>query len=169
MLPRVMRLRPTLAAGLAAALMAGCGEKPESKGEQLTVIAGPITAFQEDIGPPGSSPGETRAFTAQLEDESGRPLGRMDGSVVITDRVTRGRDVREYRMGNVQYQLKDGSLILGGVFVATPRGTVPVREGVRRPVVGGTGAYRAAMGEVTQTPLPAGRQKAVFDITVPKR
>jgi hypothetical protein len=65
--------------------------------------------------------------------------------------------------------LRDGSLLLGGVFVSTPRSGVPAREGVRRPVIGGTGAYRGAMGEVTQTPLPDDRQKAVFDITVPKR
>jgi hypothetical protein len=67
------------------------------------VLAGPVEAVQEDTGRAGPSPGETRSFTADLEDESGRPTGRMDGSVVLTDQVGRGRAVREYRVGNVQY------------------------------------------------------------------
>jgi hypothetical protein len=165
-----MRTSTSLALLAAATLASACGEDssaPQTK--KITVLAGPVEAVQEDTGPSGPSPGETRSFTAELEDESGRPMGRMDGSVVLTDRVRRGGEVREHRVGDVQYTLRDGSLLLGGVYVSTPRSGVPAREGVRRPVVGGTGAYKGAMGEVTQTPLPDDRQKAVFEITVPKR
>lgn len=113
--------------------MSACGESsgpPQTR--QLTLITAPIEAFQTDVGTSGPSRADTRAFTARLEDESGRPAGRLDGSVVITDREGRGREVREYRVGHVQYTLRDGTLAIGGVFVSTPNGSVPVRGGIRR-------------------------------------
>ena len=48
--------------------------------------------------------------------------------------------------------------------MARPEKVAPVAEGVRRPIIGGTGAYRGARGEAFQTPLPGDRVKGVREL-----
>jgi hypothetical protein len=48
--------------------------------------------------------------------------------------------------------------------VAPPGRVAPVKEGVRRPITGGTGAYRGARGEAFQTPLPGDRVKTALEV-----
>ncbi len=161
---------PSSALALGVAFLAGCGGgAAKSQTKRITLFTGPIKVFQSDVGPRGSSRGDVRTFTRSLRTESGRPAGRLDGTTAITDEVRRGGKVREYRVGTVHYTLTGGTVAIGGVYVSTPNSSVPVSEGARRPILGGTGVYRGAKGEVVQTPLPGGRTKDVLDIDLPPR
>lgn len=167
-MPRWLSLTGSIAAALT--LLAGCGGGSEgSQKRKLVLIGGPIKVFQSDVGARGPSRGDTRTFSRPLETQSGQPAGRLDGTVAITDQVRRGGTVREYRVGTVHFTLKDGTIVIGGVYVSTPNSPVPAPEGARRPILGGTGAYRGARGEILQTPLPGRREKEAFDIDLPRR
>src|SRR6476619_3758828 len=102
----------TAVATLLATVTAGCGEKHDTT--HLTLIAPSIKVVQTDEGRPGPSPGDARAFSLPLLTEAGKPAGRLDGVVVISDQVRRGRTVREYRVGTVQLSLAGGNLVATG-------------------------------------------------------
>lgn len=162
------RFSAAAALAVLAATAAACGgEKTETM--HLVLIAPSIKVIQTDVGRPGPSPGDVRTFSLPLQTESGKPAGRLDGTTSITDQVTRGRQVREYRVGTVQLSLTDGNIVASGVYTSAPRQWTPSPGGTHRPIVGGTGRYRGARGELTQTPLPGNRIKNVLDIEVPAR
>ena len=156
---------------LPALLLAGCGDKDEDQEEEsvrLTVIGGPLTEAQTELGAPGSSVGELRTFTRQLTTESGEPAGEVEGTAVISQRRGRGQQLEEHRTSTVQLSLNDGDLVLAGVWVPRPSDpTVPHPRGVRLAIVGGTGEYRGARGETVQTPLSGGRLEIEADFQVP--
>ena len=142
----------TLTAGAAAlAFAAGCGGE-ETEEHDLTFTTDAIEVEAIDEGDRGSSRGDLRAFTQELYEEgSDEPVGRLDGTVAITD-VTdlEGTEV-EYRMGSIQYTLDDGTIVATGNYIAEPGEAVPYEGGVERAIVGGTGDYEGASGVTTQT------------------
>lgn len=94
-------------------------------------------------------------------------MGRIEGSSTIVDqRVVRG-ERREFRTGDVQYTLRDGTIVIDGMYVARPGRATSIESGVRRPIIGGTGRYRGARGRVTQTPLPDDQIKSMIEIRKP--
>ena len=156
---------------LPALLLAGCGDKDENQEEErveLTLIGGPVTEAQTDVGAPGSSVGELRTFTRELTTESGEPAGEVEGTAVISQRRGSGQQLEEHRTSTVQLTLDEGDLVLAGVWVPRPTGpAVPHPRGVRLAIVGGTGEYRGARGETVQTPLSGGRLEIEADFHVP--
>lgn len=163
------------AACLLAALATGCGESapqgkpresaPQGKPERLTLLTKGKGIVTDDVGARGSSPGDRRTFSlAVVPEGSDRPAGRIEGTSTIVDqRVVRG-ERREFRTGDVQYTLRDGTIVIGGMYVARPGRAAPIGGGVRRPIIGGTGRYRGARGQVTQTPLPDDQIKSVIEV-----
>ena len=148
-------------AGICVALVAGCGDSDEDSDSQQLTLTGPsIDVAFSDLGKKGSDPGDLRAFSQELYDESSEegdePAGRLDGTVAITDLATiDGADV-EYRSGGIQFTLDDGNIVAVGNYIAEPEEAVPAEGGVVRAIVGGTGAYRGASGEVTATSVGDG-------------
>jgi hypothetical protein len=155
-----------VAGALSLTALGACGN--DEKTMHMTLISSATKVVQSDSGRRGPSPADVRALSQPLETQSGRPAGRLDGTVIISDQVRQGSELREFRVGTIQLTLERGNLVAAGVYVSTPRAIVPARGGTKRPIIGGTGVYRGARGELTQTALPGGRIKNVIDIEVPK-
>ena len=94
-----------------------------------------------------------RVLTRQaLFAEDGSPVGRL-----FTDcaNVGRGAEVFDASLQCVStYRFEDGEVVSAGVAVLSAARTV------RFPIVGGSGAYRGAHGEVTSGNPPKGYQGA---------
>ncbi|HUQ64278.1 MAG TPA: hypothetical protein VM121_11035 [Acidimicrobiales bacterium] len=149
-------------------LVAACSSDSNGyKKIQITVISEPSAPNVVDNPPSGPSQGDSYAFMQQLVDEAGKPAGRIEGFSVTTDVGSRGGQDAEYRQSVTQFTLDNGTILVSGVYFVEPRGGAPITEGVRRPVVGGTGAYLGARGQVFQTPLSEGRFKNVIEIEIP--
>jgi hypothetical protein len=163
--------RGVCTAGIALALAlfgAGCGGEA-TEPTLMTLIADQIRVKPTDNPPRGLSPGDARTFTMRLSTTSGRPVGRLEGHVIITDHVRQAGQLREYRMGTVQISLRRGTLVASGLYVAEPGAALPASGGSRRPIIGGTDAYRGARGQLTQTALPGNRMKNVIAFETPRR
>src|SRR5829696_8575782 len=156
--------RPVLSTAVVCTFLAaaGCGEGGGPKTDRLTLVqSGPATV----TAPSGPRRGDPRSFSMPVAEEgSGDLRGRLDGTVTLVDqRVERG-ERRDFRLGQVHFALTNGTLTVGGMYVAPPGRVAPVKEGVRRPITGGTGAYRGARGEAFQTPLPGDRVKTALEV-----
>jgi hypothetical protein len=142
-------------ATIAAALtLAACGDDSDSDERRTLTFTGPAADVTvSDLGRKGADPGDLRSFSQEIfEEGSDEPAGRLDGTVALTDiEELNGTDV-EYRAGQIQFTLADGNLVAAGNYIAEPDAAVPVEEGVVRPIVGGTGEYFGASGEVTTIP-----------------
>lgn len=143
--------RRLLAAGalFPALAVAGCGgDAEEYESIQLAVTPTEIQAETIDGGDGGASQGDVRPFSATLVDaESGEEVGRLDGDQVITAVEEGDETTVEYRFGTLQFTLDGGTIVASGIYVAEPDAAVPAEPGTRA-IVGGTGDYVGARGEV---------------------
>jgi hypothetical protein len=87
--------------------------------------------------------------------------------VVITDIEERDGQRVEFRSGEIQFSLEDGNIVASGNYVAEPGEGVPAEGGLERAIVGGTGAYVGARGQVTQTALGEDGIRHVLDFETP--
>lgn len=155
-----MKLRALLAALLLAVMVVavGCGdddENEEGATETIDVIAISDEGFQVDLGKSGPSHGDLAVFDSDLEfADGGGEAGRLYGVQTSVD-VTEGRRVQQ---AQITYDLPDGQIVIGGVSEgpAEGRGLVEDQE-FTRPIIGGTGEYAGAGGEVTTTLTADGR------------
>jgi hypothetical protein len=147
-----LALASLAAAGLA---IAGCGDDDSDGGDQQTLnfTAPSIDVVFTDLGKKGADPGDLRAFTQDLyEDGSDQSVGRLDGTVMLTDVDKLSGKQVEYRAGEVQFTLDGGTIVAVGNYIAEPGQAAPIDGGSTRAIVGGTGDYDGASGEVTSTP-----------------
>jgi hypothetical protein len=155
-----------VAAGLALAA-AGCGGGDEFESETLTYESPSIEIEVADNPPKDASIGDTRAFTSPLVDEDGEEAGQLHGTVFVTDVAKEDGEQVEYRTGTIQFSLDGGTLVAAGVYVAPVGETYPAEGGVSRPIVGGTGDYLYARGQVTQTPTDDGGYTNELEFEIP--
>ena len=87
--------------------------------------------------------------------------------MLVTDVGTEGSEDVEYRSGTIQFTLDEGTIVAAGVYVAPVGETYPAKGGVARPIVGGTGKYLNARGQVTQTPLDDGGYRNELELELP--
>ena len=154
------------AAGIAVGA-AGCGGGEEFESETLTFDSPSIEIQVNDQPPKDASRGDARAFTSPLVDEDGEDAGRLDGTVLVTDVGKEGDEDVEHRAGTIQFTLDEGTIVASGVYVAPVGETYPAEGGVSRPIVGGTGDYLNARGQVTQTPLDDGGYRSEIQMELP--
>ena len=147
--------------------VAGCGSSEEFESETLTFDSPSIEISVDDKPPKDASRGDSRAFNSPLLDEDGEEVGRLDGTVLVTDVGKQGSEDVEYRAGTIQFTLDDGSIVASGVYVAPVGETYPAEGGVSRPIVGGTDEYLNARGQVTQTPLGDGGYRSELELELP--
>lgn len=152
------RLRTKAAVALCAlagaGLLAACGDDgDEPETQEMTLVGPKIEIEASDLGEKDASRGDLRAFSQDLYDEGGasEPAGRLDGAVQISDIDDTVDPPLEYRSGQIQFTLEDGTIVAAGTYVAEPGIAVPAEGGVERPIIGGTGAYVGASGVVTAT------------------
>jgi hypothetical protein len=156
-------MRKLIPFGLTAVValgLAGCGDDDENKQTLTLDSRGGRSIVVEDNGRRGATPGDERTFSQTLV-QDGKPIGRLDGSTTITASVG-GLD---QRIGVIQYTLTDGTIVAGGVYAARPDVFLPAK-GVTRPILGGTGKYQGASGQVTQTPT-GNEIRNVLEFTLP--
>jgi hypothetical protein len=160
-----MRLSLLVASIAALALLVGCGDSDDdSESTTLTLNSAPLDVEVVDNGGAGPTRGDTQVFTAPLTEEgSDREVGSLEGTGTISDFDQRDGQQVDLRTSLVQFTLEGGTVIVGGVFPGPSRTGKLVGELVR-PILGGTGEYRSAGGEVTQTQLPNGGLKNVLEI-----
>jgi hypothetical protein len=151
----------------AALAVAGCGSSEEFESETLTFDSPSIEIQVNDQPPKDASRGDARAFTSPLLDEEGEEVGRLDGTVLVTDVGGQDGEQVEHRAGTIQFTLDGGTIVAAGVYVAPVGETYPAEGGVSRPIVGGTGDYLNARGQVTQSPTDDGGYRSVLELEVP--
>jgi hypothetical protein len=122
--------------------------KLPSTAAPTTVAVRAVRAFVVplDLPPVGSSPGDFRAVLGDLVAPDGSPDGIVRGS-----QTTIAVDATDLTVqSQLNYELPDGELVVGGLSVQKADGSdlVPGRTFVR-PVLGGTGRYAGAGGELT--------------------
>ncbi len=157
------------AGGLAAsaAFAVGCGGE-EFESQTLVYDSPTIEIEVIDNPPKDASRADTRAFNSPLiEEGTDEEVGRLDGTVLVTDVEERDGEEVEYRTGTIQFTLDEGNIVAAGVYVAPVGTVVPAKGGVSRPIIGGTGAYLNARGQVTQTDLGGGAYRSELQLELP--
>jgi hypothetical protein len=104
-----------------------------------------------DIGDEGKSHGDMLAFKATISNEEGE-IGILSG-ILITVNLPTDQSAVEDRMGNLIFTFGDSdSLVVAGASVYAPDKTeMNANQPQVRAVIGGTGKYLGARGEVTTT------------------
>ena len=151
-------------------LLTGCGDSEDYDQHELIFTSPAATEVEVvDSNDDGEVRGDIRAFTLELfEEGSDEPVGRLDGMVVVTDIDERDGQRVEIRSGQVQFSLQEGNIIASGNYVAEPGEAVPTERGFERAIVGGTGAYVGARGQVTQTAVGKDEYQAELDFETPR-
>jgi hypothetical protein len=128
----------------------------------LTSKAKPLTTL--DFGPKGKSPGDEYVFSADvLSPNGGKVIGRIRGTQTSI-KLEHGFETVE---GMITYELGTGNQIVIGGLSAYPLTSTGLAKGKTfvRPVLGGSGKYAGAHGEVMSKQLPDGRYDQVFKLS----
>jgi hypothetical protein len=117
-----------------------------------------------DFPPTGKSPGDVYVFSATIVSSNGRTVvGRLRG----TQTEIKLENGMETVQGMLTYELGAGNeLVVGGISEYPQKGT-GLLKGKRyvRPVLGGSGKYAGARGQVFSKQLTGGRYDQVFQLT----
>lgn len=156
---------------LLVALGAGTACGTVSTKSSFTVYSDAPTLSPVDVGTPGKSPGDAYYFFAGLRDQPGAALtGQLYGTKTLVKPPQPGNPGAEQRatmlffvFGNHQDQI-----IVGGIPDYPPNAPVfQANQPVLRAVLGGTGKYSGASGEVTSIRNSDGSYKQEFSLTKP--
>jgi hypothetical protein len=112
-----------------------------------------------DTGPAGLSPGDLYVWTDQefLADAPDQQLGTVDGRCVLIDPATLNYDC------SMTSHVRDGQPLPAGDFMLA--GTLTLAQGTTSTfaIVGGTGSYRTARGDIS---VKLGPFQGPHDVTV---
>ncbi|MCP3858992.1 MAG: hypothetical protein GY728_06795 [Phycisphaeraceae bacterium] len=161
---RSIRLVIAAAALVTATLAGGCastgGGSTIDPGEPTMVLYNaPPTILQSNDERKTAGANAIVGWHADLDDAEGpsaRKIGTCNGTMQITRRSGSDQDV-EHRMTMIELDWNDSpdSLVVGGSH-PYPSKRIQSRTPIYRAILGGTGRFAGAMGEVVSTPLPSG-------------
>ena len=145
-----------MAALIASTLLAGCGLRCRSPStETFTVYEDAPKISQLDLGPPGNSPGDVYHFFAPLYSSAGGPVtGEVSGTKTVVKLATDARPNLERRATLLFFtfgEQQDQIIALGVHEYPTNVPEFEAGKSVARAILGGTGKYMGARGEVTST------------------
>lgn len=158
-----------LAASIASSLMAACGlhcTNPST--ETLTVYEDAPKMSLLDLGAPGSSLGDVYHFSAQLRSKPGGPVtGELMGSKTLIKLASDAEPNLERRATLMFFTFADPNdqIIVFGVANYSPN--TPEFEAAKpalRAILGGTGKYMGARGQLTTTRNADGTYTQVFTL-----
>jgi len=145
-----------MAALIASTLLAGCGLRCRSPStETFTVYEDAPKMSLLDLGAPGNSLGDVYHFSAALHSKPGGPAtGELIGSKTLVKVATEANPSLERRATLMFFTFADrkDQIIAFGVADYSP--SAPEFEAGQpavRAILGGTGKYMGARGEVTST------------------
>jgi hypothetical protein len=163
------RMATGLAALFASVLIAGCGAHSSNQSTQtFTVYEDAPKMSLLDLGAQGNSLGDVYHFSAPLHLERGGPAtGEVIGSKTLVKVATNANPNMERRATLLFFTFADGKdqIIAFGAADYTP--SAPEFENgqaVVRPVLGGTGKYMGARGQVTSKRNEDGSYTQVFTL-----
>jgi hypothetical protein len=170
-----MSIRPYLAAG---AVIVGAGVLSVSACSDTTNTKASLTVYEDaptlnpvDVGKPGNSPGDSYYFYANLRDQPGGALtGHLYGSKTLVKPEEPSKPGSEQR-ATLLFFVFDNSqdqIVVAGVPDYPPNtAEFGADKPVLRAVLGGTGKYDGAGGQLTSTRNSDGSYKQEFSLTKP--
>jgi hypothetical protein len=158
-----------LAAVLASTLMAGCGaHSTTASTETFTVYEDAPTMKLLDLGPPGNSPGDVYHFFAPLHSSQGGPVtGEVFGSKTLIKMSTDTNPNLETRATVLFFTFanrQDQIVAVGATDYPPTAGEFDAGQPVVRAILGGTGKYMGARGQLTSTRNADGSYTQVFTL-----
>ena len=163
------RVMMTAAALSLSALIAGCGARSANPStETFTVYQDAPKMSLLDLGAPGNSLGDVYHFSAPLHSERAGPVtGELIGSKTLVKMPTDASPNLERRATLMFFIFADGNdqIIAIGAADYTPSAPeFDAGQPVIRPVLGGTGKYIGAHGQVTSTRNSDGSYTQIFTL-----
>lgn len=158
-----------LAALFVPALVTACGQhSTTSSTETLTVYEDAPKMSLLDLGAPGNSLGDVYHFSAALHSERGGPVtGEVIGSKTLVKVATDANPNLERRATLLFFTFADGKdqiVAFGAADYSPSAPEFDAGQPVVRPVLGGTGKYMGARGQVTSTRNADGSYNQVFTL-----
>lgn len=160
LLPPVTLAILVLGAGsLALAFGAGAAEHTTLKVRQETPVL--VTV---DVGEAGASHGDILAFEAAIAREDGS-AGVLRGMLTTVD-IPDGDDLLEDRVGQLVFDLGNGDMLVVAGSSVYPPGSVEMatNNAQVRAVIGGTGRFLGARGQVTTIRAEDGHYDHTFEL-----
>jgi len=158
-----------LAAPFVPFLIAACDQhSTTSPTETLTVYEDAPKMSLLDLGAPGNSLGDVYHFSAALHSERGGPVtGEVIGSKTLVKVATDANPNLERRATLLFFTFADGKdqiVAFGAADYSPSAPEFDAGQPVVRPVLGGTGKYIGARGQVTSTRIADGSYTQVFTL-----
>ncbi|MEO1190251.1 MAG: hypothetical protein AAFY02_00715 [Pseudomonadota bacterium] len=118
-----------------------------------------------DLGASGRSHADMLAFEAAIQSDDGRS-GTLFGVLTTVDLPVEAGDLHEDRLGHLVFDLGAGGslVVLGASVYAEAASEMEQSRPQVRAVVGGTGDYIGARGQVTTTRNTDGTYTHVFEL-----
>ena len=167
--PILPRILTGLAALFASVLIAACGAHSTNQStETFTVYEDAPKMNLLDLGAPGKSLGDVYHFSAPLHSERGGPVtGEVIGSKTLVKVATDANPNLERRATMLFFTFADGKdqIIAFGASDYSPSAPeFDADQPIVRPVLGGTGKYMGAHGQVTSTRNADGSYTQMFTL-----
>ena len=164
-MPRIIGL----AAVLGSTLMAACDLRSTTAStETLTVYEDKPTLKLLDLGPPGNSPGDVYHFFAPLHSSPGGPVtGEVFGSKTLIKMATDANPNLETRATVLFFSFanrQDQIVAVGATDYPPTAGEFDAGQPVVRAILGGTGKYMGARGQLASTRNADGSYTQVFTL-----
>ena len=158
-------LRTPLAA-MASALLAFAGLQAQAGETGVFMVRqeAPVLAHA-DLATEGASHGDMLAFQARFATESGT-AGVLNGLLITVDIADGELDLLEERIGQLAFDFGNGDSILAAgqsVYPGTDR-EMSADAPQLRAVIGGTGTYMGARGQITTTRNTDGSYEHMFEL-----
>ena len=163
------RIVTGLAALFASVLITACGAHSTNQStETFTVYEDVPKMSLLDLGAPGNSLGDVYHFSAPLHSERGGPVtGEVIGSKTLVKVATDANPNLERRATILFFTFADGKdqiIAFGAADYSPSAPEFDAGQPVVRPVLGGTGKYMGARGQVTSTRNADGSYTQVFTL-----
>ena len=157
-----------MAALLASTLLAGCGQHSNPSTETFTVYEDAPKMSLLDLGAPGNSLGDVYHFSASLHSEPGGPVtGELIGSKTLVKVATEANPSLERRATLMFFTFTDrkDQIIAFGVADYSPSAAeFEASQPAVRAILGGTGKYMGARGQLASTRNADGSYTQVFTL-----
>jgi hypothetical protein len=165
----IQRGMRALATAFASVLIAACGARcTSSSPETFTVYSDAPKMSLLDLGQPGNSPGDVYHFFAPLRSTPGGPVtGEVFGSKTLIKLASDANPNVENRATLLFFTFggrKDQIVVYGITDYSPTAGEFAVGQPVVRPILGGTGKYMGARGQLTSTRNADGSYTQVFTL-----
>jgi hypothetical protein len=164
----IARRMMAVTALIVSALLAACGLRCTSpSSETFTVYQEAPKMSPLDLGAPGNSPGDVYYFSAPLHSSPGSPvIGEVFGSKTLVNPTTANPNMEQratlliFDFGNRQDQI----VVMGVLDYPPTAGEFNAGQPVVRAILGGTGKYMGARGQLASTRNTDGSYKQVFTL-----